>query len=178
MEIAAYRRSIHDGYGVWTMHPPAEPDVKEVPADPEYVRNLYANTRQWYTTAERKAQRLLTVNGAFVTIVFSALFSRSNGVRTGAVHFGADTRVLLGISAATLVSAIACAGLSLWSLHGKGSRELELLGVNPSDPDTYKPAGLWYFGHITQLQSDIAVRVLCEADRRFETEALAIIQST
>src|SRR3984885_7305370 len=112
------------------LDPAVELDVKEGQADPGYVRNLYANTRQWYTTAERKAQLLLTVNGSFITIVFGALFSRDNGVRTGAVHFGTDTRVLLGIFVATLASAIACAGLSLWSLHGKVSRELKLLGIN------------------------------------------------
>jgi hypothetical protein len=125
--------------------PAAGPDVKEGQADPEYVRSLYANTRQWYTTAERKAQLLLTVNGAFVTIVFSTLFSRNNEVRAATANFGTDTRVFLGISAATLASAIACAGLSLWSLHGKGGREFAILGINPIDPDTYQPAGAMVF---------------------------------
>jgi hypothetical protein len=115
------------------LDPPAEADVNDGQADPGTFVTLTQIPAQWYTAAERKAQLLLTVSGAFVTIVFSALFSRNNGVRTGVIHFGTDTRVLSGISAATLVSAIACAGLSLWSLHGKGSRELELLGINPND---------------------------------------------
>jgi len=156
----------HDG-------PSAELYVREDQPDPEYVRRLYENTRQWYTTAERKAQLLLTVNGAFVTIVFSTLFSRNNEVRAGAGHFGMDTRIFLAVFAVALASAIACAGLCLWSLHGKGNRELALLGINPDNQDTYKPAGLWYFGHIARLNPDIAVKVICGADRGFETEALA-----
>ena len=153
--------------------PPPELEVRDDQPDPRYVRSLYENTRQWYTTAETKAQLLLTVNGAFITIVFSTLFSTGNEVRSGIVHFGTDTRIFLGISAAALASAIACAGLCLWSLHGKGNQELTALGINPSDPDTYKPAGLWYFGHIARLEPDIAVRVICGADKGFETEALA-----
>lgn len=94
-------------------------------------------------------------------------------MRSEAAHFGIYTQVLLVISTMAPASAIACAGLCLWSLHGKGNRELARLGINPGNPDTYKPAGLWYFGHIARLDQDIAVKMLCRADQEFETKALA-----
>jgi hypothetical protein len=70
-------------------------EVQVEAANVEYLRRVYASTREWYTADETKAQLLLAVNGAFVTVLFGVLFSRSDDVRARADYFGLDTWILL-----------------------------------------------------------------------------------
>lgn len=147
--------------------------VLAVAPGPGYVRYLYDSTRRWYATAENKAQLLLTVNGAFVTIVFGTLFGRTNELHADAARFSIGTWLLLGVSVVALASAIACAGLCLWSMHGRAGKELVLLGVDPDNPDTYKAEALWYFGHLARLQAPAAVNAIRKADQSFEIDALS-----
>jgi hypothetical protein len=133
---------------------------------------MYASTRDWYTSAETKAQLLLAVNGAFITLLFGVLFSRLSNVRAGTDHFGVDTWAFTGVSITALAGAIVCAALSLWSLHGKGEKEFTSLKIDPSNPDSYRPEVLWYFGHVARLQSDAVAERLLRADRSFEAQVL------
>lgn len=142
-------------------------------ANVEYLRRMYASTRGWYTAAETKAQLLLAVNGALVTLLFSVLFSRPSDVEAVTAHFGVDTWAFIGMSVTALVSAIVCATLSLWSLHGRAAKDLARLGVNPGDPDSYRAEALWYFGHVARLQPDAVTERLLKADWSFEARALS-----
>lgn len=78
----------------------------------------------------------------------------------------------IGVSILALVSASVCAGLSLWSLHGRSGAEFARLGVDPKDPDSYRAEVLWYFGHVTRLQPDAVSERLLKADRSFEARVL------
>jgi hypothetical protein len=120
--------------------------------------------------AETKAQLLLTVNGAFVTILFGTLFGRLGNVHA---RFGPETWAFLGVGVVALISALACAAGCLWSFHGNAKEEFAHLGVNPDDPASYRPEVLWYFGHLARLRSDAAVEALRRADRKFEAETLS-----
>jgi hypothetical protein len=142
-------------------------------ANVEYLRRMYAGTRGWYTAAETKAQLLLAINGAFVTLLFGTLFSRPSDVQAVTVHFGVDTWAFIGMSVTALVGAIVCAALSLWSLHGRAVKDLARLGVNPGDPDSYRAEALWYFGHVARLQPDAVTERLLKADWSFEAQALS-----
>ncbi len=142
-------------------------------ANVEYLRRVYASTRDWYTAAETKAQLLLAVNGAFVTVLFGVLFGRSSDVHASTGKFGIDTWIFTAISVAALVSAIVCAALSLWSLHGKADDEFARLGVKPADPDSYRAEVLWYFGHIARLQPEAVTKRLLKVDRNSEIEILS-----
>jgi hypothetical protein len=142
-------------------------------ASVEYLRRMYASTRGWYTAAETKAQLLLAVNGAFVTLLFGILFSRPSDVQAVTVHFGVDTWAFISMSVAALVGAIVCATLSLWSLHGRAQKDLTRLGVSPGDPDSYRPEALWYFGHVARLQPDAVTERLLKANSSFEAQALS-----
>jgi hypothetical protein len=133
---------------------------------------MYASTRNWYAAAETKAQLLLAVNGAFVTVLFGALFGQSSDVRTGTGAFGIDTWIFTGVSAMALVSAIVCAALSLWSVHGKSKRQFARLGIDPSDPTSYRAEALWYFGDVARLRPDAVTESLLKADRPFEVQVL------
>jgi hypothetical protein len=151
----------------------AQPQREATEVEVEYVRRVYGSTREWYMVAETKAQLLLAVNGAFVTIIFGVLFSKNGDIRSGAGHFGLETWIFLSVSVLALVSAIACAALCLWSLHGNAAKELAHLGVDPGDPSSYRAEVLWYFGHLAHLQPDAAIEMLRRADRGFEMRALS-----
>lgn len=61
----------------------------------------------------------------------------------------------------------------MWSFHGRAKNEFDHLGVDPGNPDTYRPEVLWYFGHLARLQRDAAVEKLREADHEYEAKALS-----
>jgi hypothetical protein len=147
--------------------------VQAVEPGVEYVRYLYESTRKWCVTAEAKAQLLLTVNGSFVTIIFGTLFGKNSELHADAARFSIVTWSLLSTSVVALTGAIACAGLCLWSMHGKASKELEHLKVDPNNPDTYKAEDLWYFGHLARLRAPAAVNAIRKADRSFEIDPWA-----
>jgi hypothetical protein len=170
--IAFYLR-VKRGRGTVPAASPTKLQVEAAQANVEYLRLMYATTRQWYTASETKAQLLLAVNGVFVTVLFGILFGRSTGGRTGVGHLTLDTWVLIAVSAGALVGAIACASLCLWSLHGRAQREFAQLGVDPGKPSSYRPEVLWYFGHLAQLQPDAVKAKLHSVDRSFEIETLS-----
>jgi hypothetical protein len=148
-----------------------QPEATEISA--AYIRRVYASTREWYSVAETKAQLLLTVNGAFVTILSGIIFGKLSDVAAAGARFGPETWLFLGIAVAALVSALVCAAGCLWSFHGNAKEEFAYLGVNPDDPATYRPEVLWYFGHLAHLQLDAAVEALRTADRNFEAQTLS-----
>jgi hypothetical protein len=139
----------------------------------EYIRRVYANTREWYAVAETKAQLLLTVNGVFVTVIVGVLFGRIEVIGKGTAHFGPEIWVFLTTCVAALVCALVCAAACLWSWHGRVGREFTSLGVDPDDPVSYRPEVLWYFGHLARLRADTTVERLRAADREFEAETLS-----
>lgn len=151
----------------------AKQRVEAMEAAADYNRRVYASTREWYNVAEAKAQLLLTVNGVFVTILSSLLFSRIGNIHAGISNFGPVTWFFLGVSVAALVCALTCAAGCLWSWHSQSGKEFAQLGVNPGDPASYRPEVLWYFGHLARLQPDGAVERLRKADRTFEAETLS-----
>jgi hypothetical protein len=122
---------------------------------------------------ETKAQLLLTVNGAFVTILFGVLFGRAGDVRAGVAHFGPETWAFLGVAVAALVSALVCAAGSLWSFHGRVKEEFARLDVDPGNPDTYRAEVLWYFGHLALLRPKEVAEKLRGAGPDYEATALS-----
>ena len=151
----------------------AQPQPEEDKATVEYLRHMYAMTRAWYTAAETKAQLLLAVNGLFVTVLFGILFGNSSDRHLGAARFRSVTWVLISFSVVALVTAIICAALCLWSLHGRAKADFKTLGVNPGEPASYQPEVLWYFGHVAKLKRGAVKERLRSVDRRFEIETLS-----
>ena len=143
--------------------------------DVEFLRRVYANNREWYTVAETKAQLLLAVDGVFISIVFGAFLGNTESLRNAmASTFGPETWVSFGVTVTAVVSAVTCAALSMWSLHGKVSRkQFDRLEVDPQDSETYKPEVLWYFGHLAYLRPEAATERLRRADRTFEIDVLS-----
>ena len=139
-----------------------------------YLRRAYESTRQWYSIIETKCQLLLGVNGVFVTVIFGSIFGKSEDVRPTIRLFGPETWVFCGLAVVSIVSSVVCAALSMYSLHGRTSREeLEILGVDPTKPATYKSEALWYFGHLAHLDYKTAVRRLREVGGISEVDVIS-----
>lgn len=151
----------------------AEPQPEVLDSAPAYIQRVYASTREWYVTAETKAQLLLTVNGLFITVLSGILLGKIGDVHAGAAHFGPETWASLGTTVAALAGALICAASSLWSFHGRAKKEFARLGVNPDEPATYRPEVLWYFGHLAHLQPEAAAEMLRKADQNVEARTLS-----
>jgi hypothetical protein len=140
----------------------------------DYLRRAYESTREWYSSAETKAQLLLTINGLFITVLFSSVLGKADDARKTIAVFGSETWVFLGLALAAIIAAVCSATLTMWSRHGSSSSdELGLLGVQADDPDSYVPEVLWYFGHIARLDPSHVKDKLLNSDAQFEAIAIS-----
>jgi hypothetical protein len=147
--------------------------LSAVPANVDYARRMYDRVMDWYKVAESKAQLILTVNGAFVTVVFGLISSSVDDLRRSFESVGAFTWLFLTLALASLCGAIVAAAASLLSRHGHHVRnDFAALGINPDDDTTYRPEVLWYFGHLASLQWEGVQSRLKDADEDFEVEVL------
>ena len=141
----------------------AEPD----PSGLDYARRLYANIREWYDNADRKAQLILTVNGTFVTILSGLALTKPDDVRATIKVFGIETWAFFGLSAASVLLAFVAAALVLWSRlnwHDAGH-------TSPGQP--YDAARIWFFQAVMALDESTfeqRLRALTPGD---EIDALA-----
>lgn len=140
----------------------------------EFLRRAYASTREWYDIAERKAQIILGVNGILVTVVLGSIFGKLDQLHNLKLTLHPSTWILGALVACSVVGAVSCAALCMWSLHGNASlRELTEMGVDSRDGDTYRPEALWYFGHLANLDATLAVGRLRSSNRDFEIQVLS-----
>lgn len=139
----------------------------------EYVRRAYDRAIDWYKVAESKSHILLTVNGAFITILFGVLSGTIADVPDLSMNSGIETWLFLGITVIAVTGAISAAATCLLSRHNHNIKsDFARLGVDPDVPGTYGPEALWYFGHLASLKFDAAVVMLRTADAKFEFDAL------
>ncbi|GAA0980034.1 hypothetical protein GCM10009555_045850 [Acrocarpospora macrocephala] len=134
---------------------------------------MYDRTIDWYKVAESKAQHILTVNGVFATITFGLLSSGVSELRKSRASIGPETWVFLAIALVALCGSIGFATACLQSRHNHNIRtDYAQLGIVPGDKETYRPEGLWYFGHIAPLHWKWVIEKLRAADDEFEIIAL------
>ncbi len=133
---------------------------------------MYASTRDWYNSAEMKAQLLVAVNGVFVTLLFGFLFGNSDDGHAGTSGFGVDTWIFAGVAVLALLAAVSCAVVGLWSLHARARRDVKRADADPTAPESDRPEWLWYFGYLALLPRAAAEAKLRASDQRVETETL------
>jgi hypothetical protein len=140
----------------------ASASVPDAQVTVEYLRLIYRNNLDWYAVSETKAQILMAVHGAFVSVVFGTLLGVAGDLSAVSVSgLGPETWAFLGLSVFSAVGAVVSATLCMWSRHGRTTkRRFANLGVNPGDPATYGPEVLWYFGHIARLEGEAVVERL------------------
>jgi hypothetical protein len=141
----------------------------------EYLKDLRADLRYWYTSAESKAQLVLTANGVFVTFLTAALGTRTNVVQATSV-FGPETWTFLALMASCLalaiLSAVTCVASRGVSPRGL-EKSLTRYAVDPDKADTYAPELAVFFGHLSRLKATPLVERLHAADQDFIIQALA-----
>jgi len=153
--------------------------VASAPADDaalEYTRRLYANVLSWYDNADRKAQLILTANGAFLTALTGFGLSRATEVHNTVAVFGPETWLFAALAALAVAASFASAALVLWSrLHSKASAHSVFAshGVKLDDHTTYDPSILWFFQFVQYLDERQLERRLHALVRGDEIDAMA-----
>ena len=121
----------------------------------EYLRRVYANVFEWYRIADSKAQLLLTLDGAFITIIVTNTFAKPDELLSRLDRAGAVGGALVGLAALTIATSVYCALRCLYSRisNAKLKDAHQQLGVAPDNPDTYCPAIAWWFGLIATVST-------------------------
>src|SRR6476660_210956 len=84
----------------------------------EYARKLYANILEWYKDVHSRAQVILTVDGAFITLLAGSVLGKSDEIAAATDEFGPETWALLALTAVAF-------GLSLiWAIRTLTPRSL------------------------------------------------------
>jgi hypothetical protein len=142
----------------------------------EYARRLYLNILEWYKIADSKGQLLLTLNGAFVTVMTGFVLGKPAEIRDKVQQFSLETWFLLVVAALAIALSIGCAAMCLWSRSGLGNgsiyRLIKQLGVDPKRRDTYAASVSWWFGTIALLDRQNISDTIKKANQEFERDAL------
>jgi hypothetical protein len=133
-------QSLKNGCGGWEDRRTSSERPQSAAAGPDdatgldYARRQYANIREWYDNADKKAQLILTANGSFVTILAGLALTKPADVRDTVHVFGVETWLFFGLSALSVLVAFLAAAAVLWSRVSR-----EELGGRSGDP-----ARVWY----------------------------------
>ena len=147
----------------------------------EYARRLYSSVRDWYETADRKAQLVLTLDGVFVTFVSTSLAAKATELSQTVSTFGPETWVLLGAALASLVLSLFSCLVCLVSRHTEANTSfLHLLfqdltaDPNPPEPGQLDtgPENLWYYELILKIGKSQFLEAAGGATSHLETKVL------
>ena len=116
-----------------------------IPAELEYARRVYDNVESWYTSADNKAQILLTINGILIAAAVNAVLSPDTA--TVAEGFGPLTWGLLIVFVIALLFSVA------FALAALGPRGLKGSPSRSGDGPSLTPERMWFFGSIAQEAS-------------------------
>src|SRR6185503_9812200 len=121
----------------------------------DYTRRLWAATLTWYESADKKAQVLLALDGAFLSLLTTSIFRKPDDIAPLTHQFGPTTWLFLGVMVVTLTGSILCAIACLWSrIHlGRAVRaQLAEPKVDLARHATYAPEAIWFFQLVAHLQ--------------------------
>jgi len=142
----------------------------------EYARRLFESVTGWYENADRKAQVLLGIDGAFLAFLTSSAFGKPDEVTKLVKVFGLHTWILLILMCGTFTMSIISAICCLWSRVYSKSRLDEWwkqLGIEKHKAETYRPEVMWFFQLVTELDKDHFTDRLLVVDQQFEARVLA-----
>lgn len=143
----------------------------------KYIRSVYAHVEHWYENADRKAQIVLALDGAFLSFITSQAFTKAADLQEITLCFGPETTLFLSLMvlllAASILSAIYCLHPRL---HGGGDKTDTMLKFEIDKRDAAEPIPArlsWFFGFLAQLDQERVARQLQNVDDSFAAEALA-----
>lgn len=136
---------------------------------------MYSQLIDWYKMADTKGQLLLTLNGAFITILTGVVITTPEVLMQRKAQFGAATWVLLAAAAVStfvsVISAVACLHSRLSNARLRQHAEV-FIERGPGGV-TYHPVTTFWFGTIAQLPREAGLQLYRSADGEFELDALS-----
>jgi hypothetical protein len=142
----------------------------------DHLQRTYAQAVDWYKNADAKAQVVLAFDGAFITILGTALLSKPADMRLVIGEFKADTWLFLALMCLSALSSIFGALCCLWSRIYSIKQIQDAFKKACTDPkvsSTYAPQFVSFFQHISYLQPEELAERLRTADADFVTRTLA-----
>lgn len=136
----------------------------EQPNSLAYTRRLFAKVFEWYSSAEKKAQILLTLNGALLGFVGSAAFWNTDKLKVALPQIGYETLLFFIAFLLALAASVLCALMSIRS-------RLRHLPASVKLPPT--PANLWFFQLLPSIQPDTFRTALKDVDADREIDILS-----
>jgi hypothetical protein len=143
----------------------------------EYARKLYANILDWYKDAHGRAQLILTVDGAFVTLLAGAVVGSRSDLHATVNAFGLETWIALTLMA---VAFALSGGSALWALmplrlrtkaviqdFEKYEAEDKAKGLDPA------PSVMWYSQFIVLQKREDFISNVARMGKAQEQVALA-----
>src|SRR4029450_9703531 len=132
---------------------------------------------EWYKIADSKGQLLLTLNGAFVTIMAVFVLGNPAEIRDKVQQFRPETWFLLIVAALAIALSIGCAATCHWSRAGLSKASIYRIiklqhGVDPERKETYTANVAWWFGTIALLNRQHISDTIKQANQEFERDAL------
>ncbi|GAX60122.1 proton/sodium-glutamate symport protein [Candidatus Scalindua japonica] len=129
----------------------------------EYTRRVNQNVESWYTSADNKAQILLTLNGVFLGFLASSFFSDMNKIEKINEYFGLETLGFLSFMVLGVAASMFAALMCLRSrLHASESMKFE------------KKSPTWFFADISKIETEKYVTMLSEVNEDVERDTMAV----
>jgi len=142
----------------------------------DYSRRLFELVINWYNNADSKAQIILTLDGAFLTVLTSSILGNPDDAGKIIGRFGPDTWLFLILMCLCLVGSIVSALICLLSrifLLPKRDSVLRRERARVETAETYSPNVMLFFQSVSWLDHDKFQEQLKTVDKEFEVEALA-----
>lgn len=139
----------------------------------DYVRRLYADTLDWYKSADSKAQVLLTLDAAFLAFLTSLTFTKHGDLIETVKRFGTETWIFLILMVVSLSGSIVSALVCLWSrIYSRKSLERFLANLRIDEAKSYPPGVMHFFQTIDRLNRERFLEQLGSVSTEFEIHAL------
>jgi hypothetical protein len=142
-----------------------------------YTKALYTNIIDWYKDVQTRAQLLLTLDGAFVTILSGVIFAKGTDLQAATENFGLETWMFLGalglsfgFSGLFTILALMPLGLNenrIWERFEKTMQEDARAGRTPPT------SVMWYSQFVQRVGRDNFLRDSAKIGDREEQAALA-----
>lgn len=143
----------------------------------EYSRRLYDEVRNWYQSADSKAQVALGIDGAFLAFLSSGMFAKPADLKQVVVSFSFWTWSLLVLLILTLLGSIVAAMHCIRSRIESEAKLRKLVNSEQAldrDQGRYSPNLMWFFQMVGVLDPEYFRKTLAKVDLEFELDALAV----
>ncbi len=142
----------------------------------DYARRLLERVIDWYKNADSKAQIILTLDGAFLTLLTTSVFKNPAELSGIVQRFNFFTWLFLVLMCVCLVGSIVSALMCLWSrvfLFSKRDAVLVREKTRINETERYSPNVMLFFKTISWLDHDKFQSQLADVNKEFEIKALA-----